>query len=156
MLRTSHLVPRRELRDGSTSDVSSAQNASVSWQRNQRFHCSNAAYEPIAKVFRTSKSPRPYLTLLPIGCTSVATTGNRSTERPARRMDDLCRQVSWLMARASCPDLPSIQRGYQWYIRIRLAIHSCGRSHGINAESITPCSLFVILAFARLVTPSRL
>jgi hypothetical protein len=30
----------------------------------------------------------------------------RSTERPARRMGDLCRQVSWLAARASLSGLP--------------------------------------------------
>jgi hypothetical protein len=38
--------------------------------------------------------------------TSVAATGDRSTARPARRMGDLCRQVSWLAAQASLSSLP--------------------------------------------------
>ncbi len=50
--------------------------------------------------------PWPYLTLPPFGCTSVATPGNRSPARPARRMGDLWRQVSWLTARTSLSSLP--------------------------------------------------
>ena len=46
------------------------------------------------------------LTLLPAGCTSVAATALRSKVRPAPRMGDLCRQVSWLAAQAPCSDLP--------------------------------------------------
>ncbi len=64
---------------------------------------------------RRGSRPWACLTLLPFGCTSAATTGNRSTERPARRMGDLCRQVSWLTARASL-FLPSrwLNVGRQW------------------------------------------
>jgi len=47
---------------------------------------------------------------------TVATTGVRSSARPARKMGDLCRQVSWLAARAP-PDRPSRRRlgRRQWH-----------------------------------------
>jgi len=62
----------------------------------------------------------------------------RSTERPARRMGDLWRQVSWLAAQASFSDLPDPQRERQWHMRKRLTAYSCGSSLGIGAAP--PCA----------------
>lgn len=50
------------------------------------------------------------LTWAPFGYTSVATTVDRSTKRPAWRMGDLRRQVSWLTAQTFSPAFPLAQR----------------------------------------------
>jgi hypothetical protein len=44
----------------------------------------------------------------------------------------------------------------QWRLWRGLAVNSCGRSHGIDASRISPCSLFVIHALAHMATPSRI
>ena len=57
----------------------------------------------------------------------------RSTERPARRMGDLCRQVSWLAARASLSGLPGVpRRSASDIIGEGLAAYSCGSSLGFD------------------------
>ena len=68
--------------------------------------------------------------------TSVATTGVRSTARPARKMGDSRRQVSWLTAQTSLP--PSQHRKRVSGIQgSRLAVHSCGGSRGFDAFAST-------------------
>ena len=103
----------------------------------------------------TSDRPKACLTLLPIGCTSVATTGNRSTARPARRMGDLCRQVSWLTARAFLSGLPGIQRGssvaYVEETR-RLQLRAQPRDRCCSHLTVFPLSHHTL---ARMASPSQ-
>lgn len=76
--------------------------------RPHNFAASCAARSPTSlnKFVSGCSRPWPYLTLPPFGCTSVATPGVRSCRRPALRMGDLWRQVSWLTARTSLSSLP--------------------------------------------------
>ena len=57
----------------------------------------------------------------------------RSGARPAHRMGDLCRQVSWLAARTPRPAFPAPRDWGQWHVCTRLAAYSCGGSHGLWA-----------------------
>lgn len=87
--------------------------------------------------------------LLPTGCTSVATTGFRSTARPARRMGDVCRQVSWLAAPSARLQPSHLARhgaSTVALVRDELAAYSCGGSPGSGSSRHLPGSLF---------TPSR-
>lgn len=101
---------------------------------------------------------RPWacLTLLPIGCTSVATTGNRSTARPARRMGDLCRQVSWLTAQASLirpsrkPNAGS--QWHNWKETRRLQLRAQPRGRCCPHLTVFPLSHH---ALARAASPSQ-
>ena len=69
---------------------------------------------------------------------AVATTGVRSTARPAQMMGDWCRQVSWLTAHAHRLRLPvgcpAVALG------ATLAAYSCGGSRGF--EDVTPRTAF--------------
>src|ERR1700681_3730488 len=70
----------------------------------------------------------------PLACTrAVATTGVRSTARPAQMMGDWCRQVSWLTAHAHRlrlpADLPAVALGAM------LAAYSCGGSRGFGGTN---------------------
>lgn len=68
---------------------------------------------------------------LPTGFTSVATTGVRSSARPAQGMGDMCRQVSWLAAQTLSPTFPTWLNGAgQWHMWRELAAYSCGGSPG--------------------------
>jgi hypothetical protein len=69
--------------------------------------------------------------------------GSRSIARPAQRMGDSCRQVSWLAAQAPLIRLPDCgphgrSVAYWW----RLTAYSCGGSHGLGLAT-EPCSLFI-------------
>ena len=85
--------------------------------------------------------PAPTLTLLPIGCTSVATPGLPFLS--AARTEDGRLVAAGLLARGSnvlscLPKFP--MTGMSVASRRGLAAYSCGRSHGIDV-SISPCSL---------------
>ncbi len=70
---------------------------------------------------------------LPTG-SSVATTGIRSSARPAREMGDMRRQVSWLAAQTLPPAFPTSDQTDpgQWHMWQKLAAYSCGGSPGIT------------------------
>jgi hypothetical protein len=58
-------------------------------------------------------------------------------------MGDLCRQVSWLTARAPHPTFPAHRyRVGQWHSWTGLAVYSCGGSRGISGVTREPRSLF--------------
>ena len=66
---------------------------------------------------------------------SVATTVVRSAARPARKMGDSFRQVSWLTALTLGSGLPEGAKARrQWQSGTRLAAYSCGGSRGLGAS----------------------
>jgi hypothetical protein len=91
------------------------------------------------------------LTLLPAGCTSVAAAVSRSTVRPAQRMGDTCRQVSWLAARTLPTSLPDRTYGSVSGIRgesLPLTVAGAATAPGCNCIH-DPCSLFTGARFVR-------
>lgn len=68
--------------------------------------------------------------------TSVATTGVRSTARPARKMGDSRGQVSWLAAQTSPLAFPEPPKRSSGILESGLTAYSCGGSHGFNAFAL--------------------
>jgi len=66
---------------------------------------------------------------------AVATTGVRSTARPAQMMGDWCRQVSWLTAHARRLRLPAGCPAVA--LGATLAAYSCGGSRGFEDKPRT-------------------
>lgn len=107
-----------------------------------------------ANLAGSERSPWPYLTWLPFGCTSVATTGNRSTTRPAWRMGDSCRQVSWLTARALPSAFPATLGRRQWHSGGSLPSTVAGAATGSTRMSYrVPSSSPPACACGDTVTP---
>lgn len=82
---------------------------------------------------------------LPTGFTSVATTGVRSDARPAQRMGDMCRQVSWLTAQAFPPAFPtraSMEAGVSGVRGENLPLTVAGAAPGLHEHSCAPDSHF--------------
>ena len=95
-----------------------------------------APFRPLALALFSPWRTRP---ARPLARTrAVATTGVRSTARPAQMMGDWCRQVSWLAAHAHHLLLPA---GFPAVaLGVMLAAHSCGGSRGL--EETTPRTAF--------------
>lgn len=109
-----------------------------------------------ANLAGSKSSPWPYLTWLPFGCTSVATTGNRSTTRPAWRMGDSCRQVSWLTARTLPSAFPATHCRRQWHSGGSLPSTVAGAATGSTRMSYrVPSSSPPACACGDTVTPPK-
>ena len=80
----------------------------------------DTANPPQARIAPADSKPRTRFSLktktqrhadaAPLPVSSVATTGVRSSARPAQRMGDVCRQVSWLAAQTLPPAFPTLAK----------------------------------------------
>ena len=116
----------------------------------------DTANPPQARIAPADSKPRTRFSLktktqrhadaAPLPVSSVATTGVRSSARPAQRMGDVCRQVSWLAAQTLLPAFPKDpMRTVQWHMWQQLAAYSCGGSSGIARCRAHRIPIFTVL-----------
>ena len=92
---------------------------------------------------KESPSPSGMSDVSPIRLHISRHYGSRSIARPARRMGDPCRQVSWLTVQTPPIRLPdSAAHGPSVALWWRLTAYSCGGSHGFGRSTPAPHSLF--------------